>query len=735
MSILTWATPHLRRVLAGGLALSAAALTGQALTNAAWTAATARLWIPLVLGLLCGFALGVTRWRALTAAAYSIGVGLALSLQNAFDMIPGSADSLASFLALMRVRLWTVGEVVQVWWSLGLSGETIADTRLFDGVASFLLWQVLAALGWAVIRRRGLWPACSALALLLALNHNLADLEDLQLAAGLIILLALIATVEWDRQRIEWEHAGIDSPIDLWDQGLPGVVIVLTTALAAALLLPWVGTPRGLRTLAAWFERPVSDAATQLFAGVKPPTRDGEPALVARTPDLGRIGVPLPNGDAIVMWVRTNDPPPPPPEAQPAVTTPVRYWRNTVYTTYDGQGWAQAESAMDPSTTEPVTANDLVRQEYDILADHGAALFAVNRPISTTVANGLRALGPTDTLLAGADSRYRVDSASPELNRLTPTRSLWGDAAAAPYRDLPATLPERVRGLAAQVTSDATTDLDKALAVQAYLRETYRYDLTTPLAPVDRDVVDVFLFESARGFCSHFASAMVVLLRAANVPARVASGYAMGVYASDEGAWRVRVGDAHAWVEVLLTGAGWVEFEPTPSQPARHYAALDAATAADRDAQAVADEPPTLGINLLSLLGLLGLAAAWIVLRARREARPTARRVVDLYWEMHSWLTAAGVATSPGQTPDEHESAARVRLGHWPDLIDAAAAVTALYTATLFSPRPPTPERYWRAAQLWNRARADCLRAIARHRLPVFASRRAHRPGAGSHPA
>ena len=131
------------------------------------------------------------------------------------------------------------------------------------------------------------------------------------------------------------------------------------------------------------------------------------------------------------------------------------------------------------------------------------------------------------------------------------------------YLQLPDTLPMRVRRLAERVTSGTGNPYLKTLRIQDYLRQNFPYDLSVKPAPVKRDVVDYFLFDSQRGFCSHYASAMVVLLRSQGVPARVVTGYAMGEYDYARGAYRVPVSASHAWVEVYFPGYGWVEFEPT----------------------------------------------------------------------------------------------------------------------------------------------------------------------------
>ncbi len=75
--------------------------------------------------------------------------------------------------------------------------------------------------------------------------------------------------------------------------------------------------------------------------------------------------------------------------------------------------------------------------------------------------------------------------------------------------------------------------------------------------------IDEFLFESQRGFCEHFASAYVVMMRAAGVPARMVVGYQGGEYNDTGNYIAVRQFDAHAWAEIWLEGEGWVRRDPT----------------------------------------------------------------------------------------------------------------------------------------------------------------------------
>lgn len=88
------------------------------------------------------------------------------------------------------------------------------------------------------------------------------------------------------------------------------------------------------------------------------------------------------------------------------------------------------------------------------------------------------------------------------------------------------------------------------------------YDLNTPYTPDDADFVDYFLNESQRGYCVHFASAGVLLMRAEGIPARYVEGYTAVV--PEYGEAPVLDSDAHAWVEIYLDGYGWYPVDMTP---------------------------------------------------------------------------------------------------------------------------------------------------------------------------
>jgi transglutaminase-like putative cysteine protease len=146
------------------------------------------------------------------------------------------------------------------------------------------------------------------------------------------------------------------------------------------------------------------------------------------------------------------------------------------------------------------------------------------------------------------------------------------------YLQLPDTMPPRVIELAQQLTKDIETPYEKAIAIQDYLR-TLNYTLDIEAPPHGTDGVDYFLFETQKGYCQYFASAMTVLLRASGVPSRMVAGYGPGEMTEQYGpgdmtghgsaAWQDTfvVRNPHAWTEAFFPGYGWIPFEPTPTRP------------------------------------------------------------------------------------------------------------------------------------------------------------------------
>lgn len=108
--------------------------------------------------------------------------------------------------------------------------------------------------------------------------------------------------------------------------------------------------------------------------------------------------------------------------------------------------------------------------------------------------------------------------------------------------------------------------------IRRFLAENYSYTRSPGKTPTGKDFITYFLTESKKGYCTSFASAAVMLLRASGIPARYAAGLTVGADEikgaplSEGGLHRLSINDhhAHAWAEVYVDGLGWRPVEMTP---------------------------------------------------------------------------------------------------------------------------------------------------------------------------
>ncbi|MGQ4557615.1 transglutaminase domain-containing protein [Halobellus sp. GM3] len=248
------------------------------------------------------------------------------------------------------------------------------------------------------------------------------------------------------------------------------------------------------------------------------------------------------------------------------------YWRTAAYDRYTGDGWVRTGNErpyggrLSGHPGPARTLGQTVTAEGSI-----SVLPAAWKPVELDGAVADRAsvtpqgsLRPGTTLEPG-DS-YTVTSRVPNATteRLRTAGTDYPDSVTASYLQLPASTTDRVRERADAVAGEEDTPYEKAVAIETHLEREKAYSLSVP-TPTG-DVADTFLFEMDAGYCTYYATTMVVMLRSQGVPARFVTGYTPGERV-DEGTRVVRGLDSHAWVEVYFPDAGWVRFDPTPGGP------------------------------------------------------------------------------------------------------------------------------------------------------------------------
>lgn len=238
----------------------------------------------------------------------------------------------------------------------------------------------------------------------------------------------------------------------------------------------------------------------------------------------------------------------PPPPAQ-------RYWRAVVLWTYDGRAWRRGSEP--PANLAYDSSGPALPYTLVLEASNKPWLPALDLPARVPEGTRLHAGFVLQTVqpvrerqrfLMAAHLRYRVRSLTDGERRA----ALQEPGASS------ARIQALVRGWRQRAPDDAAV---VGAALNYFHKENFYYTLQPPL--LGADPVDEFLFDQRRGFCEHYASAFVVMMRAAGIPARVVTGYQGGEFNPVGNYLIVRQSDAHAWAEVWLGREGWVRVDPT----------------------------------------------------------------------------------------------------------------------------------------------------------------------------
>ena len=275
-------------------------------------------------------------------------------------------------------------------------------------------------------------------------------------------------------------------------------------------------------------------------------------------------------------------------------TTGVVYLREKTYGDYTGGRWEQASPERDPFF---MIYTDLTTLSADILAKSGVteshlSLEGARAPLLFTpyyfsdstidhqfqgdryITNPARTENYDISFyrfsgnfgdLPGTESAKMLEIMIPQYLKIDPTLAtqllilLKENGIAAVDR-----APHYVDSAAEVKRLADHDDIWKTVAeITYFVRGSAKYSLQPDIPPADRDFVQWFLEEAEYGYCTHFATAEVMLLRACGIPARLAAGYLCSIRTPDK--WTsIRDSDAHAWVEVFDPRLGWIPVEATP---------------------------------------------------------------------------------------------------------------------------------------------------------------------------
>ena len=285
--------------------------------------------------------------------------------------------------------------------------------------------------------------------------------------------------------------------------------------------------------------------------------------------ELGRIGS-IRQSDAVVMRVRTSIP--------PSRTPGDLKWRGLAFDQYDGRSWKRSNPVPHPvpvregyfKLEDTAHGPELMRQSFFLEALSTNVVFAAHKALAVSRGVEFLARDSEENLFVQPHGRRKL-SYEVVSDTSRPNPSLISDSESIPANveknclQLPP-LDIRIGALAKQITATAESKYEKARALEYYIRTRYSYSLELEGSAGSKDPLATFLFETRKGHCEYFASAMAIMLRCIGIPSRLVNGFRAGEYNRIGGNWIVRQYHAHSWVETYLPPYGWIEFDPTPAQ-------------------------------------------------------------------------------------------------------------------------------------------------------------------------
>ena len=545
-------------------------LPALALVDSGWPL-SARVMIPALLtSVFFGYLLARSQYGELLSLMVSTIYGVCFILLYAALNDPGG----------LAAGLVNVFSRVSQWLIDALSGGINQDELVFTLVVSGLLWFMGYNLAWHVFRVDRVWRAILPPALVLISNAVYAAGEnqsDRYLVLFMFLVLLLVVRSSLDAREWDWYSSGIRVPRKLRQQVFRIGAVVALLVLLVAWVIPSADLQERLDRFQQFLQAEplvqISEFWNRLFASVD---TQGPATADYYGGDSLQLGGAIRLGDQVVFLASA-------PQGRRY------YWRSRVYDNYDSGRWT---SAADTRLTDPEAPLEIalepmlpgarvpVRQEFVVNLNATRILYTAPQPAQIDL--------PTRTDLRYTPDRsmnisvvrplsvlYRGDSYS-ATSLMTNADATQLRAAGTDYpqwvRDtyssyIPSATPRTIQ-LASQIVAEAgaVTPYDQAKAIETWLRANITYNEIIPAPPAGQDAVDWVLFDLREGYCNYYASAMIVMLRSLNVPARMAAGFAQGEWNELEGAFVVKERDAHTWVEVYFPGYGWVEFEPTAIQ-------------------------------------------------------------------------------------------------------------------------------------------------------------------------
>lgn len=539
-----------------------------------WTSELYAILVLTFLGTTLGLALGASHFRLLSTSLLALGYTL--------DLIPWVIANYFYKQVAWLDRMNGISGRLGISLSLLFQKKPIEDTLLFITFLAVVYWSISLLAGYQWTRHKNilflLLPTWVVMVTVQVYDNFLNNHIYYLIICMFLSLLLVGRKFILDKQRY-WHDNRILTAVESGQD----LTIMLVTFTSAIILLVWAIPVNNhqlsnIKTTWGKISEPWQSVRKDLgnaIAGLENNSTGFSNDLFGS--DLLQLGREAITGEAAVFNVTL----PPDPLSNRF------YWRVRIYDQYENDQWSNFKhknlvfEPYKPEIRLP-DSNRRVSTEFIFTISQGGIFNLpvpphtvwISRPVNIAVFQLEN--GKVDPILLQADlalhagESYQVDSiqSNPSISNLQQAGQNYPDWVEEHYLQQPNNLSSRVKALAVQLTADKHNPYDRALAITNYLRQEITYNMVMTSPPFGANVLEWFLLDYKQGYCNYYATAEVILLREAGIPARMVVGFAQGEkMPGRDDTFIVRQKDAHAWPEAYFPGIGWVEFEPTTSQP------------------------------------------------------------------------------------------------------------------------------------------------------------------------
>ncbi len=520
-------------------------------------------------GMFAGLALARSKFKDRTAHLYSLIFGLFIVAYLVGTILPGELE--------WRERILEIFSRQMTWIEKAVEGGTSRDGLIFVIQSTAVYWILGYTAAWYTFRHPRLWRVILPNGLvLLSVVYYYNGPRPLLLYLGAYAILSLLyaARTHVVEQEGQWRAAAVRYDKGIWLTFLRAGLLASLVVLLFSWSLPAMSANTTVNDVLSGAQGPwrdFQDNWTRLFSSLR------TYGTATADPYQGNLllGGPRTAGSTLIMDI--------------AVPRQLRsvYWQAVAYDTYDNGGWRIAENTEtrlhypdDGLLPIPQTASREVVEYvvYNYVPNSGYIYSAPEIIASDKQMFVDSTRDDQDKVLVTAarsrfilrqGDQYRVTSrlSTADAESLRNASLDYPEWVSDRYLQVPDTISEETRILAAELTAPYHNPFDKTIAVRDYLRNNIQYNDQIEAAPDGVDPVHHILFNTQEGYCNYYASAMALMLRSQGIPARVVSGFSQGEYDEASRSYRVRASNAHTWVEVYFPRYGWIQFEPTVSIP------------------------------------------------------------------------------------------------------------------------------------------------------------------------